>query len=574
MYVYIYLLISIKSYLNFGKSFRMDEFGVLVESIGFKAHGKSAPMAHLKSKPKSNYSFNSGFPENIGVSSANSSKSSLHNDFFVDDLDGIFKSKSNISSNGNNQSQKSQNFLDDGNDIFGASFSDLKPPAASSGTGNLDSAFDFNRSSSKHGSKSSDDLLTSTPRKNDAIDDLLGNFGSKSQSFKSDGELNGSQFDDLIPGFGGSSLSSKGSANNGMKKDVYHSQPSSGQSSKSSSAFVDDPFLVFESSSANASSWPFFDPLEEQVGKGSVQSPIDDLEKFAMGKVQDDANDKQGVSFSRNMKISVGNKDGHEAHSRKVKINDDTLHQKREGKVKETRERLIREKKGTSVNGNNLDDFFGLGSESRNLTSSTTEDLVFDTLYGKGTSEMKQTSRKNVYNTEKSSSGTIFSDNFSSLFGEAASSSEAFQEIEGETQERRRARLNHHMRTQARMAKALADKNQRDLQTQYEQEERRKLAASLDDNIKRWAAGKEGNLRALLSSLQDVLWPDCGWRAVSLTDLITSVSVKKVYQKATLCVHPDKVQQKGANLKQKYIAEKVFDILKEAWNKFNAEELR
>lgn len=59
-----------------------------------------------------------------------------------------------------------------------------------------------------------------------------------------------------------------------------------------------------------------------------------------------------------------------------------------------------------------------------------------------------------------------------------------------------------------------------------------------------------------------VLWPECGWRPVSLTDLITSVSVKKVYQKATLCVHPDKVQQKGANLKQKYIAEKVFDLLK------------
>jgi hypothetical protein len=47
-----------------------------------------------------------------------------------------------------------------------------------------------------------------------------------------------------------------------------------------------------------------------------------------------------------------------------------------------------------------------------------------------------------------------------------------------------------------------------------------------------------------------------------LTDLITAASVKKVYRKATLCIHPDKVQQKGANLQQKYIAEKVFDMLK------------
>uniref|UniRef100_A0A453K051 J domain-containing protein n=1 Tax=Aegilops tauschii subsp. strangulata TaxID=200361 RepID=A0A453K051_AEGTS len=61
---------------------------------------------------------------------------------------------------------------------------------------------------------------------------------------------------------------------------------------------------------------------------------------------------------------------------------------------------------------------------------------------------------------------------------------------------------------------------------------------------------------------KQVLWPECGWQPVSLTDLITAAAVKKVYRKATLCIHPDKVQQKGANLQQKYIAEKVFDLLK------------
>ncbi|KAJ6774181.1 AUXILIN/CYCLIN G-ASSOCIATED KINASE-RELATED [Salix purpurea] len=71
----------------------------------------------------------------------------------------------------------------------------------------------------------------------------------------------------------------------------------------------------------------------------------------------------------------------------------------------------------------------------------------------------------------------------------------------------------------------------------------------------------------------NVLWPECDWEPVSLTDLITSTSVKKVYRKATLCVHPDKVQQKGATIQQKYTSEKVFDILKEAWNKFSKEEL-
>lgn len=59
-----------------------------------------------------------------------------------------------------------------------------------------------------------------------------------------------------------------------------------------------------------------------------------------------------------------------------------------------------------------------------------------------------------------------------------------------------------------------------------------------------------------------VLWPGCGWQPVSLTDLIMAASVRKIYRKATLCVHPDKVQQKGATLQQKYVAEKVFDLLK------------
>ncbi|KAG2254950.1 hypothetical protein Bca52824_085086 [Brassica carinata] len=122
-----------------------------------------------------------------------------------------------------------------------------------------------------------------------------------------------------------------------------------------------------------------------------------------------------------------------------------------------------------------------------------------------------------------------------------------------------------------RMEKAIADMNNRDHQIQTEQEERSRISETLDGEIKLWATGKEGNLRALISSLHLVLWPGCGWEAVSLTDLITYASVKKVYKKANLYVHPDKVHQKGAQ--QKYIAKKVFNILQEAWNKFNKEEL-
>lgn len=42
---------------------------------------------------------------------------------------------------------------------------------------------------------------------------------------------------------------------------------------------IDDPFLVFES----APSWPFDGPSNQDKGKGSVQSPIDDLDDFLRG---------------------------------------------------------------------------------------------------------------------------------------------------------------------------------------------------------------------------------------------------------------------------------------------------
>ncbi|PIN16621.1 Auxilin-like protein and related proteins containing DnaJ domain [Handroanthus impetiginosus] len=143
---------------------------------------------------------------------------------------------------------------------------------------------------------------------------------------------------------------------------------------------------------------------------------------------------------------------------------------------------------------------------------------------------------------------------------------------EGESPQRCKARLERYRRTAERAANALAEKNRRDLLAQREREERNRVAEALDAEVKRWSSGKEGNLRALLSTLQYILGPDSGWQPVPLTEVITSAAVKKAYRKATLCVHPDKLQQRGATIQQKYICEKVFDLLKEAWNKFNSEE--
>ncbi|XP_015575635.1 J domain-containing protein required for chloroplast accumulation response 1 isoform X1 [Ricinus communis] len=92
----------------------------------------------------------------------------------------------------------------------------------------------------------------------------------------------------------------------------------------------------------------------------------------------------------------------------------------------------------------------------------------------------------------------------------------------------------------------------------------------IDTKIRKWSDGKEGNIRSLLSTLQYVLWPESGWKPVPLVDIIEGNAVKRSYQKALLTLHPDKLQQKGATSHQKYIAEKVFDVLQEAWTHFTS----
>jgi hypothetical protein len=164
-------------------------------------------------------------------------------------------------------------------------------------------------------------------------------------------------------------------------------------------------------------------------------------------------------------------------------------------------------------------------------------------------------------------------DDWTALLTQTAPSGDEFQEIPGETAERRKLRMERHQKTIERAQQALKEKSDRDKALAMEQAERSRASGNLDAEIRRWATGKEGNLRALLSSLHLVLWPETNWKPLSLTDLITGISVKKAYQRAILCVHPDKVQQKGATVQQKYIAEKVFDLLKEAFAKFNSTEL-
>ena len=61
--------------------------------------------------------------------------------------------------------------------------------------------------------------------------------------------------------------------------------------------------------------------------------------------------------------------------------------------------------------------------------------------------------------------------------------------------------------------------------------------------MRQWTEGKERNIRALLCSLRDVLWEgESRWKDVGMHQLVTADGVKKVYRRAVLVVHPDKVR--------------------------------
>ncbi|XP_047341396.1 auxilin-related protein 2-like [Impatiens glandulifera] len=492
----------------------MDEFGVLVESIGFRAGGKSAPLADLKSEAKSSSSSSSSLVNNP-PKQVYSSKSG--NGSFDIDLDGFF---------GSNNDRKTQNH-DGFDDIFGQpikssskdglnfNFAKKKPV--------LNDMFSGIPTSKKATPPVEDDddfWMNSAPKYQSAPDDdMFGNFvGSASNTGEKDFE------NDLLPGFSSSTSSAR---NEGVDSKESWS-PFSSYMSAEPTPLTKDPFDILETSSSK--SYIYSKSLGHDSKRNSVLSSADELEDFASAKV-----------WSRQNRTSEYPK---------------------------------QENWGSGTAADDLDIFFKKDLKSNNGSKphSVTKDPVCDTLFQKKDTGARQNSP--LTTTIRMNSMPNMVDDFSFMFGGGVPSAEEFQEIEGESEERRKARLNQHMRTQQRMAKALEEKNKRDHETRLEQEERHRIGGALDEDIKRWATGKEGNLRALLSSLQLILWPECGWQQVSLIDLITSVSVKKVYYKATLCVHPDKVQQKGASLHQKYIAEKVFDILKEAWKKFELDELR
>eukprot|EP01006_Ploeotia_vitrea_P031524 TRINITY_DN63864_c0_g1_i3.p1 TRINITY_DN63864_c0_g1~~TRINITY_DN63864_c0_g1_i3.p1 ORF type:complete len:449 (-),score=280.19 TRINITY_DN63864_c0_g1_i3:386-1732(-) len=103
-------------------------------------------------------------------------------------------------------------------------------------------------------------------------------------------------------------------------------------------------------------------------------------------------------------------------------------------------------------------------------------------------------------------------------------------------------------------------------------EARRRAGSAIADSVKAWSMknGAPRDIRALLSSLHNVLWDGARWTPITVADVVDFNSVKKRYRRALMIVHPDKVQ--GGTAEQQAIAETVFQTLKRAWDRFEASQ--
>jgi hypothetical protein len=160
----------------------------------------------------------------------------------------------------------------------------------------------------------------------------------------------------------------------------------------------------------------------------------------------------------------------------------------------------------------------------------------------------------------------------------ATASAEAFsyapdsddEDREGDTLERKEARRRRHERVKS--AK-LQEKRDREARALADQAERQMLKDMIGADIDEWLRVNQNNVRTMLANLGDVLWRNHGYKSPSMNDLLHPPSVKKCYHRALILIHPDKVRQRGGDTSMIYIADKVFDQVRDAYKTFEAKEM-
>ena len=96
---------------------------------------------------------------------------------------------------------------------------------------------------------------------------------------------------------------------------------------------------------------------------------------------------------------------------------------------------------------------------------------------------------------------------------------------------------------------------------EMKKKEEMKQMTPLEAKVFAWKDGKSRNLRALLCSLDKILWEGARWQQCGMHQLVTENDVNKMYKKAILAVHPDR-QQGTANEELATLLQKE---LNDAW---------
>ena len=143
-----------------------------------------------------------------------------------------------------------------------------------------------------------------------------------------------------------------------------------------------------------------------------------------------------------------------------------------------------------------------------------------------------------------------------------------------EPPERAALRKARHERNRQRIEAALAEKRARENAARAEQAERQMLKDLIGADIDAWQKKNQNNIRTMLANLGDVLWEGHRYKNPDMASLMQPTGVKKSYHSALVIIHPDKVSQAGGTMSQRYIADKVFDIVKVAYKEFEAKELK
>jgi len=115
----------------------------------------------------------------------------------------------------------------------------------------------------------------------------------------------------------------------------------------------------------------------------------------------------------------------------------------------------------------------------------------------------------------------------------------------------------------------------RSTHTAQQTEDAARLACkdAVDARLTAWKSGREGNIRALLASLDEtILWPELGWRKVGMAEVVSKGQVKGAYVRAIAKVHPDKLNAGNTTVEQRMVANGVFGALNEAWNVFQQQQ--